>query len=223
MVITNFNYKEYMSTTGNTNTSAFFHYDPHFIIKSKIIISIILLSSLVNLSLYTCNQLIFALKPPNELVPLNVTAAHPSNENATPSYLPPQQQLSSETAIQIVKIVSGASSKGNEAYQPNQIIVRPGMTIKWQNEDNILHTVTSGYGIGDQEKGNEFDSPLIQPDQMFFYKFSKSGVFPYFCVAHPVMIGEVIVENEKHGTMPQQQQEQGGEDKEKEEKKNNSK
>ena len=66
--------------------------------------------------------------------------------------------------------------------------------------------MTSGYGIGDQEKGNEFDSPLIQPDQMFFYKFSKPGVFPYFCVVHPVMIGEVIVENEKYGAMPQQQE-----------------
>jgi hypothetical protein len=32
---------------------------------------------------------------------------------------------------------------------------------------------------------------------MFFYKFSKPGVFPYFCVVHPIMIGEVIVENEK--------------------------
>ena len=59
-----------------------------------------------------------------------MTSAHPSNENAIPSYLPPQQQLSSETAIQTVKIVSGASSKGDKAYQPNQIIIKPGMAIK---------------------------------------------------------------------------------------------
>ena len=213
MVKTNFRYQGYISKASNRNASVFFYYHAYIISKRIILISVIFLSSLVDISLYTYNQSIFAFKSSNQLVSLNVTSTHPSNENATPFSLSPQQQRSSETSIEIVKIAFEASLSGDKAYQPNHIIIKPGMAIHWQNDDNILHTVTSGYGVGDAEKGKEFDSPLIQPDQMFFYKFSKSGVFPYFCVLHPIMAGEVIVKDELYGVTPQQPEQE--EDREK--------
>jgi plastocyanin len=223
MIKAGFKYHEYNnnSTTNNTNTTVFFYYNCHLLTRGIFLISIVLLSIMVNISLYTYNQSIFAFKSSSQVISSNITSAHLSNENITLSPPNPQQQQQqqpSETAIQIIKIIFGSSLKGDKSYQPNPIIIRPGMTITWQNEDNILHTVTSGFGIGDVGKGKDFDSPLIQPDQMFFHKFFKSGKFPYFCALHPTMVGEVIVESEIYGTTPQQQeQEEGGEEEEGEE------
>ena len=66
----------------------------------------------------------------------------------------------------------------------------------WTNHDVIPHTVTSGTGPSDPNKGKEFDSglsTLLQPSKMFSHKFIGAGEFPYFCQLHPTMTGTVIV------------------------------
>ncbi|MGB8036142.1 MAG: multicopper oxidase domain-containing protein, partial [Nitrososphaeraceae archaeon] len=43
-----------------------------------------------------------------------------------------------------VSIVNGAATLGNKAFSPNLIRIKVGTTVTWTNNDNNLHTVTSG-------------------------------------------------------------------------------
>ena len=100
-----------------------------------------------------------------------------------------------------VTIVPNASTitPGTKAFSPNPINVKVGDTVTWTNHEAVEHTVTSGTGASDTNKGKEFDSGLTGPTALtgigktFSHKFTAAGTFPYFCQLHPAMVGKVIV------------------------------
>lgn len=97
-----------------------------------------------------------------------------------------------------VKIVSGAATKTTDAFSPNPLEVKVGTNVTWTNGDTQPHTVTSGTGPSDTNKGKEFDTspnlnPLFLPGKTFSHTFSAAGTFPYFCQLHPNMVGSVKV------------------------------
>jgi plastocyanin len=96
-----------------------------------------------------------------------------------------------------VSIVPGASTLAAKAFSPNPVTVKVrGETVTWTNKDNVAHTVTSGTGPSDPNKGKEFDSgfsSLLTPGKTFSHIFKLSGQIPYFCQIHPTMVGKIIV------------------------------
>lgn len=101
-----------------------------------------------------------------------------------------------------VSIVPGAAALGDKAYSPNPINIRVGETIVWINDDTSdtpFHTVTSGSGPDDDNKGQEFDSglsgttSLVNTGTTFTHTFDSAGEFSYFCQLHPLMIGKIVV------------------------------
>jgi plastocyanin len=101
-----------------------------------------------------------------------------------------------------VSIQPGAATLGKKAFFPNPVNAEVGDTITWTNNDDsspAFHTVTSGTGPNDTNKGKAFDSGLSGPNaltttgKMFSYTFAAAGKFPYFCQLHPTMVGMVIV------------------------------
>lgn len=108
----------------------------------------------------------------------------------------------SNTGTTEVSIVPGAAALGDKAYSPNPINIKVGDSIMWINNDTSdtpFHTVTSGNGPTDENKGQEFDSgltgatALMTKGTTFTHTFDAAGEFPYFCQLHPTMIGKVIV------------------------------
>ncbi len=95
-----------------------------------------------------------------------------------------------------VSIVPGASTLAAKAFSPNPVNVKVQNSITWTNKDNVAHTVTSGTGYSDPNKGKEFDSglsSLLTPGKSFSHTFKTTGEIPYFCQIHPTMVGKVIV------------------------------
>lgn len=96
-------------------------------------------------------------------------------------------------------IVPGASTMTDTAFSPNPIQAKVGQEVKWTNDDSAMHTITSGTGAADPEKGKAFDSGLSGPTALtakgktFEHKFDAAGEFPYFCSLHPAMVGKVTV------------------------------
>ncbi len=91
-------------------------------------------------------------------------------------------------------IVPGVSA--DKSFSPNPINTKVGGTVTWTNKDTIAHTVTSGTGPIDPNKGKEFDSgvsTLLTPGKTFSHTFNTAGEFTYFCQVHPTMIGKVVV------------------------------
>ncbi len=91
--------------------------------------------------------------------------------------------------IQIV-LGSGEPKTVTQPFLPGSIVIRTGDSIKWINQDNVGHTVTSTY----------FNSGMIWPknsaegSSTFTHKFDKSGTYSYFCQIHPYMSGTVYVD-----------------------------
>lgn len=81
---------------------------------------------------------------------------------------------------------------GDRSYSPNPITIEKGQTITWYNGDSISHTVTSGQA-DDEDEGKDFDSKAIIPNQSFSLEFDDSGDYQYYCIYHPSMVGEIVV------------------------------
>jgi nitrite reductase (NO-forming) len=111
----------------------------------------------------------------------------PTQQQQPPSSLP--------TNTNKVSIVNGAATLGNKAFSPNLIRIKVGTTVTWTNNDNNLHTVTSGIP-NTANAGEAFDSgltALIMPTKTYSHKFTNTGEFSYFCRVHPTMVGKVVV------------------------------
>ena len=65
--------------------------------------------------------------------------------------------------------------------------VAPGDTVTWTNHDEMEHTVT---GVG----GEWGDYEPIFEGQTRSSRFDDVGVYPYFCIIHPGMVGAVVVD-----------------------------
>ena len=116
----------------------------------------------------------------------------PLSESNTPKNQPAlAAQNETQSANSIPVVIAGL--KGDQSYSPNPINIEAGQTITWYNGDSISHTVTSGQD-NDGDEGTEFDSDAIIPNQQYSLTFDRSGEYPYYCIYHPTMVGEVIVE-----------------------------
>lgn len=72
----------------------------------------------------------------------------------------------------------------NYKYIPQNITIKVGQTVKWTNNDTVLHNVV----------GSGIESDYLQKGEKFTYTFEDEGTYPYKCTAHPWMEGKVIVE-----------------------------
>lgn len=88
-------------------------------------------------------------------------------------------------------------------FRPTQIMVRAGVEVLWVNEDDILHTVTSGTA-GEQGVPGVSEDLASSPDGLFDlelegqgstarFSFQEPGTYAYFCAIHSGMSGVVQV------------------------------
>ena len=81
----------------------------------------------------------------------------------------------------------------NFAFDPAEISIAPGTTVRWTNLDGAGHTVTSRDGNNNLTR-DPLDSPLLQQNGAFEFTFDEAGTFDYRCAPHGFMQGAVIVE-----------------------------
>ena len=79
----------------------------------------------------------------------------------------------------------------NECYLPYQVNIETGSTVSWVNDDSAAHTVTSG--TVNAGLTGIFDSGIFMSGTSFEFTFDETGTFDYFCMVHPWMTGQVIV------------------------------
>jgi len=99
---------------------------------------------------------------------------------------------------QITVVMPAGSLDPNSeiGYDPDPVTVSPGAVIVWDNQDNALHTATSGDPTTAVPDGI-FDTGMVgamtqsQPVTMP----SELGEYTYFCTLHPYLTGTAIVES----------------------------
>ena len=92
-----------------------------------------------------------------------------------------------------------ATPAGNSAvtvkqfqFMPAELTVNSGTNVTWTNQDDILHTATSGATPGTPD--GKFDGQMDGRGKSFSHVFDQSGRYPYFCSRHTSMTGTVVVE-----------------------------
>ena len=85
----------------------------------------------------------------------------------------------------------GSAEQGNPDYEPDDAVVPAGDIIKWINEDDVVHTVTSTDDVGES-----FDSGLIAGGDEYLLDPStlESKSYDYLCIVHPWMSASFTVE-----------------------------
>jgi plastocyanin len=95
----------------------------------------------------------------------------------------------------VAMLLGSVDPNTETGYDPDPVTVSPGAVIVWDNQDNALHTATSGDPTTAVPDGM-FDSGLVgamtqsQPVTMP----SEPGEYTYFCTLHPFLTGTVVVQ-----------------------------
>jgi plastocyanin len=92
----------------------------------------------------------------------------------------------------VMSLGSSASTSG-VGYEPPTVTVSPGGSVVWDNQDNALHTATSGESPTPDGKfdtglvgANQASKPVTMPNE--------PGEYKYFCTLHPFLVGTVTVQ-----------------------------
>jgi plastocyanin len=96
----------------------------------------------------------------------------------------PSGAADTSTAAPTGKVVRATVK--NSSFQPGRIVVSPGTTVVWTNNDPLEHTVTAADG--------SFDSGVMAPGATWRRTFTTPGTYPYTCRPHPFMKGVVVVQ-----------------------------
>ena len=93
--------------------------------------------------------------------------------------------------IMPTKVSRPGCEVNDNCYVPSLIVIEKGKQVTWVNEDSAFHSVTSGFYTVPTEL---FDSGYLDPFESYTLTFDEVGTYDYFCILHPWMKGQVIVE-----------------------------
>ena len=92
-----------------------------------------------------------------------------------------------------ITIPNGASVKGSvQGFYPNQLPVKVGDTIVWENKDSVIHSITSGVPEHPEQSGIFFNLGEVAPGKTVSHAMPDTEFlgFYYFCEIHPWMTGK---------------------------------
>jgi plastocyanin len=122
----------------------------------------------------------------------NIAPQASSSPSSTESSKNSSSSTTATSSDTVVKNVSIVGIKKDKSFDPNPIEIKAGDSVTWTNDDNEVHTVTSGSQDA-SNMGKEFDSGTLASGQSFTHKFDKPGTYEYFCSFHESMAGKVLV------------------------------
>jgi plastocyanin len=167
----------------------------------------------INNNLVKAENLLSTSKPELGLGSMNIADAQPTAATITPA----NQTLSTNSSLKMTNHtntntntntssstgleknkVSITDEESDKPFNPSPLSVKAGHTVIWRNDDFEIHTVTSSgnssISFAMTDKNKELDSEPLNPKQTFEHTFQKPGKYDYFCMIHPSMTGEVVVD-----------------------------
>ena len=108
------------------------------------------------------------------------------------SYLIVEEPREVQTTVVSMPQGAGFQQPGQVYYDPDLVTVTVGNTVSWVNDDEQVHTVTSGTPTSGPD--GLFDSGIMAAGASFHQTFDTVGTYDYYCIVHPWMIGTVIAE-----------------------------
>lgn len=115
----------------------------------------------------------------------------------TAALLPRAQAAGDEVEIAL----SGTPNGSEVWFRPRGLLIRPGQTVRWVNQDaGNVHTATAYHPDNGKprripEAARSWNSDYLMPGKSFAITFDVPGVYDYFCIPHEHagMVGRIIV------------------------------
>ena len=100
------------------------------------------------------------------------------------------EEIISDVAAFPIAILEGSVEQGAPDYKPDVAETAQGPLIRWTNEDDAAHTVTSATDFGET-----FDSGLMSAGDVFDLDSNKLdvGEYGYVCIVHPWMTATLVI------------------------------
>ncbi len=131
----------------------------------------------------------------DEMTQDEMTQDEMTQDEMTQDEMTQDEMTQDDPQTHIVEMPLGTAVPGcevtNECYIPMSLTINAGDAVEWVNADTAAHTVTSGT-VTDGPSG-EFDSSLILVNASYTFTFEESGMYDYFCLVHPWMVGTIQV------------------------------
>lgn len=95
-----------------------------------------------------------------------------------------------------IHILAGSVTQGAPDFDPDPLTVTKGDKVNVVNDDNTLHTITSGTGATDANFGKLFDTKFMDPQATAVIDTASldPATYDFFCLVHPYMQGKLVVE-----------------------------
>ena len=94
---------------------------------------------------------------------------------------PPAQQQG-QVAVDVQPAVQEIKISGF-AFNPAELTIAVGTSVKWVNEDSAPHAITS----------ENFKSSTLSKGDSYSFRFATPGIYDYACSIHSSMKGQIIV------------------------------
>src|SRR5215212_2075777 len=120
------------------------------------------------------------------VIPLSALAvlAFAAIAAAQPAAVPAETTAPAESTTPAPNSPTTVEIRGN-AFNPPQLNVAPGTTVRFVNNETEPHTATADNGA--------FDTGVLQSGQSLDVYLDGSGTVPYHCELHPDMQGTIVV------------------------------
>jgi plastocyanin len=112
----------------------------------------------------------------------NTTSVQNSTTVPATTPVPATTTVPATTPAPNSEITVDISSHG---FDPAQLNVAPGTTVRFRNNDTESHTATADNGL--------FDTKILEPGYSFEVLLEGSGAVTYHCELHPDMQGSIVV------------------------------
>lgn len=90
--------------------------------------------------------------------------------------------------VRVATAATGTADVEDYAYRPSTVRIEPGDRVRWSNQGNQVHTVTT-----DDPGAEDFDSGRLGQGEEYTHTFPNAGTYPYHCEIHNSMQGVVQV------------------------------
>jgi quinohemoprotein ethanol dehydrogenase len=134
-------------------------------------------------------DLVWAFKLGGRLMPLNAPPAPDpviTFDSVTTGASTPVKTDAVTIGYQWNATAAALGAKDDYAFAPKRVTVARGASVTWTNSGDQEHSATA--------QGGAWDTGLLKPGESASLTFDAAGTYIYYCLPHPWMLGQVIVQ-----------------------------
>lgn len=77
-------------------------------------------------------------------------------------------------------------------FDPDEVVVRTGGLVRWVNDHDIFHTITSTDSLAAKQPSGAFDHTLSSADEAVEIRFEEPGTYAFYCQPHADFMQGVV-------------------------------